>query len=168
MMMVLVVEWEVRRVDPNVIVAAVAAAVSTGALAGLTESAKLAVADAYTTFKSVLARKYPGIDVAMVEAKPDSTARQDVLEAELIEAGVSEDVELQRAAEHVLHVVHRYAPEAPELVGVKLARVSAGELEISRIRSTGGAIGVDARDVQVVGRFTITDVEVKGPANHPL
>ncbi|MGK8464399.1 hypothetical protein [Nocardia cyriacigeorgica] len=88
MMMVLVVEWEVRRVDPNVIVAAVAAAVSTGALAGLTESAKLAVADAYTTFKSVLARKYPGIDVAMVEAKPDSTARQDVLEAELIEAGV--------------------------------------------------------------------------------
>lgn len=152
--------------DPSVVVAAVAAAVSAGAMSGLTDSAKQAVADAYKALKGVLSRKYSSVDVAMVEAKPESSARQDVLEAELVEAGVEDDSELQVAAEHVLRIVHEYAPQAAELVGVQLTRVKAGELEITRIRAKG-ASGVKAQDVQVVGRFAISDVEVEQQPPHP-
>ncbi len=160
------VEWEVRRVDPNVVVAAVAAAVSAGALTGVTEGAKQAVADAYTALKGVLTRKYSSVDVAMVEAKPESLARQDVLEAELVEAGVDGDGELRGAAEHVLRLVHEHAPQAAELVGVKLTRVRAGELEITNIRAKG-ASGVNAQDVQVNGKFVIKDVDVEQQPPHP-
>ncbi|MGW6119987.1 hypothetical protein ACWFRF_13155 [Nocardia sp. NPDC055165] len=152
--------------DPSIVVAAVAAAVSTGAVAGLTDSAKQAVADAYAALKGVLIRKYAAIDVAMVEAKPDSAARQDVLEAELVEAGAHGDSELRDAAEQVLWIVHEYAPQAAEVVGVKLTHVSAGELEVSKIR-VKGAVGVVAQDVQVTGRFVISDVEVEQLPTHP-
>ncbi|MFI6225364.1 hypothetical protein ACIBEH_32795 [Nocardia salmonicida] len=152
--------------DPSVVVAAVAAAVSTGAMAGLTDSAKQAVADAYTVLKGVLTRRYASIDVAMVEAKPESTQRQDVLEAELVEAGAEGDGELRGAAEHVLRVIHEYVPQAAESVGVKLTRVKAGELEITKIRAKG-ASGVKAQDVEVAGTFVISDVEVEQHAPHP-
>lgn len=150
--------------DPSVVAAAVAAAVSTGALTGLTDSAKQAVADAYTTLKGVLTRKYSTVDVTMVEARPESLARQDVLVAELVEAGVDSDGELQSAADHVLRLVHEHAPQAAELVGVKLTRVRAGELEITNIRAKG-AFGIDAEHVQVTGKFVIKDVDVEQP--HP-
>ncbi|MBB5913119.1 hypothetical protein BJY24_001986 [Nocardia transvalensis] len=152
--------------DPNVVVAAIAAAVSAGATAGLTDTAKAAVADAYKVLKGVLARKYGSVDVVMVEAKPASLARQDVLEAELVEAGADGDDELRGAAEQVLRVVHQYVPQAAELVGVKLTRVKAGELKIARIKATG-ASGVDARDVEVTGEFVIRDVEVEASPTHP-
>lgn len=158
--------WKVDGVDPSIVAAAVAAAVSAGATAGLTDTAKTAVADAYRSFKGLLARKYGSVDVAMVEAKPESLARQEVLEAELVEAGAESDSELRVAAEHVLRVVHKYAPQAAELVGVKLTRVKAGELEIARVKAVG-ASGVDAKDVQVVGRFVISDVAVEAPSAHP-
>ncbi|WKG13610.1 hypothetical protein QX204_34215 (plasmid) [Nocardia sp. PE-7] len=152
--------------DPSVVVAAVAGAVSTGAVAGLTGSAQQAVTDAYAALKGMLNRKYASVDVAMVEAKPESVQRQDVLEAELVEAGAENDGELQAAAEHVLRVVHEYAPEVAELVGVKLTRVKAGDLEITKIRAKG-ASGVDAHDVQVKGRVVIRDVEVGQTPPHP-
>lgn len=152
--------------DPNVVVAAVAAAVSTGALTGLTEGAKLAVADAYTALKGVLTRKYPGVDVAVVETKPESPQRQDVLKAELVQAGVGDDPELRQAVEHVLRVVHEHAPQAPELVGFKLDNVSAEEFEISQVRGKGATV-LDARDVHVRGKFTIHDVQIEGHSPHP-
>ncbi|MFI7531445.1 hypothetical protein [Nocardia salmonicida] len=132
----------------------------------MTDSAKQAVADAYTALKGVLTRKYASVDVAMVEAKPDSLARQNVLEAELVEAGVEGDGELKTVAEHVLRVVHEHAPQAAELAGVKLTRVTANEIEITKIRATGVS-GVIAQDVRVAGRFVISDVEVKQPPTHP-
>ncbi|MFR9751892.1 hypothetical protein ACL02S_12775 [Nocardia sp. 004] len=148
--------------DPNVVVAAV----STGALSGLTDGAKLAVADAYKLLKAVLTRKYPGVDVAVVETNPESPQRQGVLEAELVEAGVGDDSELCTAAEHVLRVVHEHAPQAAELVGLRLERVSADEFEISQIRGKAATV-VDARDVNVRGKFTIRDVQIEGHQPHP-
>lgn len=129
-------------VDPSVVAAALAAAVSAGATAGLTDTAKAAVADAYKALKGVLSRKYGSVDVAMVEAKPESLARQDVLEAELVDAGAEGDGELRGAAEQVLRVVHQYAPQAAELVGVKLTRVKASELEITRIKARGRRVSM--------------------------
>ncbi|MFE3958564.1 hypothetical protein ACFXPS_30870 [Nocardia sp. NPDC059091] len=73
---------------------------------------------------------------------------------------------MQGAAEHVLRVVHQYAPQAAELVGVKLTRVKAGELEITRIKAAG-ASGIDAKDMQVTGRFVISNVEVESNPTHP-
>ncbi len=151
--------------DPSIVVAAVAAAVSAGAVQGLTDSAKQAIADAYKALKGVLTRKYSA-DVAVVEVDPASAPRQAVLEAELIKAAADGDGELQAAAEHVLRVVHEYAPRAAELVGVKLTRVKAGELEITKIRAKG-ASGVQAQDVEVAGRFVISDVEVEQTPTHP-
>lgn len=152
--------------DPSIVVAAVAAAVSAGAVSGLTDTAKRAVGDAYTGLRGVLTRKYASVDIAMVEARPESTARQEVLEAELVEAGADGDDELRGAAEYVLRVVHEHAPHAAELVGVNLTRVRAGELEITKIKVKSGS-GVQAQDVQVTGKFVISDVEVEQLPPHP-
>ncbi|MEU4712018.1 hypothetical protein AB0G00_36905 [Nocardia salmonicida] len=152
--------------DPSIVAAAVAAAVSTGAAAGLTDSAKQAIDDAYAALKGVLARKYASVDVAIVEAKPESLERQSVLEAELRQADAEGDDELRSGVEILLRVVHEHAPQAAELVGVRLTRVRAGELEITKIK-TKGASGIDARDVQVEGQFVISDVEAEQQPPHP-
>lgn len=42
-------------------------------------------AEVPTRLKGVLTRRHASVGVAMVEAKPESFARQDVLKAELVE-----------------------------------------------------------------------------------
>jgi hypothetical protein len=148
-------------VDPTIVAAATAAAsaVSAGLVAGLTETAKQAVADAYRKVKGVLGRRYPSVDVEVVEARPQAVSRQVVLAEELAEAGAGEDTELAAAVQQLWRVIEEHSPKAAELVGVKLTRVEAGELEIRGIKAVG-ASGVVADTVKVAGKFSVTDVQV--------
>lgn len=154
--------------DPAIMAAATAAAsaVSAGVVTGLTETAKLAVADAYQKVKGVLVGKYPSVDVAVVEARPHATSRQLVLAEELTEAGAAEDAELATLVQQLWQVIAEHSPKAADLVGVKLTRVRAGELEIHGIKAAG-ASGVVAENVQVDGKFSVTDVQVASELPHP-
>lgn len=147
-------------------IAAGATALSTGVVAGLSEGAKLAVTDAYQGLKAVITRKYSTVDIDVVEARPQVPARQDVLAAELAEAGADDDHELDAAAQRLWLAIHQHVPQVADVVGVKLTRVRAGELEIGKITATG-ASGVIAEEVVVDGAFKIGDVTATQAPPHP-
>ncbi|MFI6959646.1 hypothetical protein ACIBJI_40045 [Nocardia sp. NPDC050408] len=142
--------------DPMALVAAAVAAGAAGTSAGLSETAKKAVADAYQALKGLITRRYTSVEVAVVETRPQLRSRRTVLAEELLEAGAGEDRELVDAARYLLQVIEEYAPQSAEVVGVQLRRVRAGELEITDVVSTGTA--VVAEETEVVGTLKITGV----------
>ncbi|WP_083874743.1 hypothetical protein [Nocardia paucivorans] len=154
--------------DSEVIAAAVAAAsaVSAGLAAGVSETAKLAVGDAYRKVKDVLGRRYSSVDVEIVESRPQVSTRQVVLAEELEAAGAGTDEELVAAVQALLEVIGRHSPQAAELVGVRLERVEADRVEVRGIRASG-ASGVIAKDVKAAGDFSVTDVQVVSEPPHP-
>ncbi|WP_067460074.1 hypothetical protein [Nocardia alba] len=125
----------------------------------MTETAKLAVGDAYKKVKELLERRYSSVDVEIVEARPQALKRQEVLAEELEAAGAGADTELAAAVQVLLGVIEQHSPQAAELVGVRLERVEAGQIEVRGIRAAG-ASGVIAKDVKTLGDFSVTDVQV--------
>lgn len=154
--------------DPNIVAAAVAAAsaVGAGAVAGLTETAKKAVDDAYQGFKGVLSRNHASVDVGVVEARPDAESRRAVLVAELVEAEAESDPEYLSAARELVRVLRENAPAAAEIVGVRLARFEAADLEIKNVTAVGGS-GFIAEDVRIGGKATVADISVSQEPPHP-
>ena len=86
---------------------AILAAIAAGATAGLTDTAKKAIADAYDSLKALLERKF-GADSKMLgaveklEEDPESAGWQETVGKEAAKAGVNRDQELIAAAEVVL------------------------------------------------------------------
>ncbi|MEV0433297.1 hypothetical protein [Nocardia sp. NPDC050413] len=128
--------------DPAIMAAATAAAsaVSAGLVAGITDTSKAAIADAYRGFKDLLTRKYGSVDVEIVEQRPAAPSRQVVLAEELGAAGADEDPELIEAVQRLWRVIAEQAPAVAETVGVRLDGVEAGgDIEISDITTSSGA-----------------------------
>jgi hypothetical protein len=95
--------------DP--VTAAIIAAVLAGAAAGLTDTAKTAIADAYTGLKGLLKRKFgEGSEVvkaaAGVESKPDSAGRKEMLKEEVAAAKADQDPEIFAAAKALLEKIN--------------------------------------------------------------
>jgi len=83
----------------DLILTAIAAALSASAAAGVTEAGKKAIVDAYDGLKSLI-KKRLGSDseaaaaLEKLEAKPDSEGRTQTLGEELESAGAASDPEL--------------------------------------------------------------------------
>lgn len=137
-------------------VTAITMAVAAGAAAALKDSTADAVRSAYGALKAMIERKLGPVDVEAVEKKPDSKARQSVLEEELAEAGASGDDEVLAAAQALLARVAESAPETAAAIGVDIEQIKAANVVIEDIRATG--TGVKARDVEASGDFTIRGV----------
>ncbi|MFE3195401.1 hypothetical protein ACFXHA_40810 [Nocardia sp. NPDC059240] len=142
----------------------IAAAIAAGAAAGLTDTAKKAVTDAYLAARAIITRRYQNVDISVVETRPGLPSRRAVLADELQLAGAGNDPELIQAAQHLLVVVQQAAPAAAEAVGIQLRRIEADELEISYVTSSGS--GVIAEDIKATGTIRITDVHA-GPQEPP-
>ncbi len=104
--------------DP--ITAAIAAALSAGAISGLTETSKTAIADAYTRLKTMLTKKFGGESdvvhaVHEVEAKPDSAGRQVTLQEEVAAVKADQDQEVLHAAQALLQLLEA-SPEGGQHV----------------------------------------------------
>jgi hypothetical protein len=94
--------------DP--ITAAIVTAVSAGAVSGITEASKIAIADAYNKLKALLTKKFGGESdvvraVDQVEAKPDSAGRKVTLQEEVTAAQADQDQEVLRAAQALLQLL---------------------------------------------------------------
>jgi hypothetical protein len=90
---------------------AIIAALTAGALSGVTESAKKAISDGYSGLKALLHKKFGGKPevtdaIAKLEAKPDSPGRQQTLAEELKATNVSADPELVGAAQTLLELIN--------------------------------------------------------------
>ncbi|MBF6222090.1 hypothetical protein IU479_28775 [Nocardia abscessus] len=152
--------------DPVTIVAT---AVAIGAAAGLTDTAKQSVTDAYGALKGLLTRRYRDVDLAQVEAAPDSAAQRESLAGALDAHGAAEDHELLAAARELIETAVRADVGA---AGVDLAMVEAAALRISRVTATG--TGVRVHGGRFSGDIHIEDIEAgagagagAGDTSHP-
>jgi hypothetical protein len=95
---------------PDIVANAIVAALSAGAVAGATDTAKSAIADAYEGLKSLIKKKFGhDSDVAeaidKLEAKPDSDGKKQVLAEELNTVNSTSDPELISAAQSLLALI---------------------------------------------------------------
>ena len=97
--------------DPvTTITDAIVTALSAGAVAGLTDTAKAAVNDVYNKLKGLLTKKHgEGSEVvqaiAQLEAKPESQGRKEMLQEEIVAVKAEQDEEIVAAAKQVLTLV---------------------------------------------------------------
>lgn len=133
--------------------AIVAEAVAVGAVAGLSDTAKQTVTDAYEKLKALVLGRVGAAGVESVEQQPDSVARRSVLIEDLQRAGTEDDRELLAAAQALLAVVRAHETAAGAAVGVDLERVSAAALRVRDVESTGTG-------VRVVGGSFVGDIEI--------
>ena len=101
--------------DP--ITSAIVAAISAGALGGLTEVSKTALTDAYGKLKALLVKKFGHESdvvqaVEQVEAKPASQARQTMLAEEVAAVQADHDTELLQVAQAVLQALQSSSEDA--------------------------------------------------------
>lgn len=143
----------------------VATAIAVGAAAGLTDTAKQAISDAYNGLKRLITGKYRDVDLGPVEKKPDSTAKRDSLAEDLEEAGAGQDHELLAAAQTLIAAVRAHANDAAAAIGVDLERVEAAALRIGSVESAG--TGVRVKDGKFHGDIDIDQVRAgpRGPNN---
>ena len=101
--------------DP--ITAAVVAALSAGAIGGLTEASKAALTDAYEKLKILLVKKFGNKSevvkaVEQVEAKPTSDARKALLAEEVATVKADQDSDLLALAQELQRVLSSYTEHA--------------------------------------------------------
>ncbi len=101
---------EERKSTMDPITAAVVAAISAGAIGGLTEVSKTALADAYGKLKALLVKKFGKESdvvqaVEQVETKPASEARKAALAEEVAAVKADHDAELLQVAQAVQQVL---------------------------------------------------------------
>jgi hypothetical protein len=150
-------------VDP---VSVIVSAVALGAVAGLRDSASTAVKDAYAALKRLISDRYGDVDVMPVERRPESLAKRQSLEEDLVASGVDADAEVLQAARGLIEQVKRYEASAAAVVGIDLERVEAAALRIGGVTSTG--TGVRVREGRFAGDIDISDVRAGGePPGHP-
>src|SRR5690242_15806525 len=94
--------------DP--ITTAIIAALSAGAISGLTEASKTAITDAYSRLKALLSKKFGGDSdvlhaVEQVETKPDSAGRKATLQEEVVAVKADQDQDLLQAAQALLQLL---------------------------------------------------------------
>ena len=136
----------------------ITAALAVGAAAGLTGVATQAVKDAYGLLKSVLRARFPKIDVAPIEERPSSQAKQASLAEDLEAAGAAQDPEILRLAQALVEAIEREAPQAAASAGVDLERVKGEFVNVQRVAGQ-----VRFRDVEATrGGINVTDVGQSG------
>ena len=129
--------------DP--ITAAILAAVSAGLIAGATKTAENALTDAYTALKDLIKRKFGSKSevvgaIQSLEAKPDSTARKELLREEVQAARIDQDAEVLQAAKSLL-----------DKLGVKpsaLTQTATGDQNV-QVAGNDNKINVNARKSRI-------------------
>lgn|SRR5437773_12353552 len=89
---------------------AIVAALTAGATAGITDTAKIAITDAYQKLKDLLQKKFGGESnlvksVELLEAKPAHLPRQQTLDEEIIDVKAYQDPDIMQAVQHVLQQI---------------------------------------------------------------
>lgn len=138
------------------VVTGIVSALAAGAGAGLTDTAKQVVTDTYRAMKALVAKKYPSVDLAQIETKPESKAKRDSVAEDLVELGAADDTELIAAARELIAVIEAHAPDAGAAIGVDLADVSANALRIGGVHAEGTAVRM--RRVHAAGDIDIHDI----------
>jgi hypothetical protein len=146
----------------------IVAAVVAGAATGITDQAAQAVKDAYGALKRLLTDRHH-VDVAALERKPESEAKQASLTEDLGDTGAAADPEVMAAARQLVEEVRRHDAAGARAVGVDIDDVSAEFVRVSNVAVSGLGVGVDIDRVTARGGVVVEGVQVdaEGGPDHP-
>ncbi|MBF6341705.1 hypothetical protein IU450_38380 [Nocardia abscessus] len=134
----------------------VAAALAIGAAADRADTGNVALADAYLALKRLVTRRYRGVDLEIVEHRPESESRRAVLAEELADHGAGDDHELRSAALLLIETARQSSDKLGAAVGVDLEQVVAAGLPIADIEPT--STGVRFSDGRFSGDIQIHNI----------
>ncbi|MCB9150265.1 MAG: hypothetical protein H6641_16040 [Caldilineaceae bacterium] len=139
-------------------------ALAAGAAAGLTGTAEGAVKEAYAGIKTLIQRKFGGVDLAVLESKPESATRRAVVAEELTKADAAQDQALLQAAEQLMQLIQQRAPQVGQVIGVDLNKIKGGSLDLSNISASGqgDVTGLRVNDAEIQGDLKISGVQASG------
>ncbi len=136
-------------------ISAIVTALLTGAAAGIKPTSEKLVKDAYEGIKVLIKRKLNSPVVEVLEADPSSETAKNLLSEQLKKAGAAEDEELLKQARALLELIKQHAPQASEVIGVKLGDIEAASLTLGDIISSGSGVVIDK------GKFK-DDIKITG------
>ncbi len=130
-------------------VSVITGALLAGAAAGATDVTSQAIKDAYGKLKDLIVRKFGGkADVAnavgQLEAKPDSKARQGMVQEEIEGSGAAEDEEIVAQAQALLDLLKQQGA----LTGAQYTAIVTGS---GAIAQGPGAVAAGAGGIAVGG-----------------
>jgi hypothetical protein len=128
---------------PEIVTNAITAALSTGAVAGATDTAKSAIADGYQGLKSLIKKKFgdhSGVAKAIdnLEEKPDSGVRRQMVLEEPQAINSTSDPELVSAAQSVFKLIQAL------LQGEKHIQISQGTSIAQADRGSTATVNISA------------------------
>jgi hypothetical protein len=134
---------------------ALSLALGAGAEAGKAVVSEV-VKDAYAKLKALVKNRYPNVSVDQLEQSPESKSRRDVVEEDLAKYdAAAEDEELIAAAHKLTKLIESKAPAVAAAIGVDLKDVSAANLRLSDIITSGTGVKIER------GTFT-GDIDIHG------
>jgi len=143
-------------------------ALITGATAALKPVSEQVIKDAYAGLKELIQRKFARVDIAPLEEKPTSKARQAVVEEDLESVGAGQDEELLRKAKVLLDAIQTHAPDVPKAVGLDLEDIKGASLTAERILAEGpDATGVKVKGADIKGDIRFSDVTARSSEDTP-
>lgn len=128
------------RMDPiTLIVAALAAGASTGALSALQDDVKDAVKSSYSKLRGMLTKRVagnPGAELTLAEYETDPATWEGPLTAKLKQVGAADDADLVAAAKALMELVDQSGARAGKYsVTIKHAKgvqVGDGNIQVNR------------------------------------
>jgi hypothetical protein len=101
--------------------------------------------------------RFEHVNLDLLEKAPDSVARKKVVEEDLRKAKAGEDREVLEAAQALLQLVMKSAPNLAGTIGVNLQDIEAASLRISNVVASG--TGVNVSRAKTTGPIDITGVQ---------
>lgn len=138
-------------------------AVALGAAAGLKPTVEQAVKDAYDGLKALIQRKYAQIDLAPVEKKPDSAAKQESLKEDLMETDAAADPEVAEKVAALFEAIDESKSRAAVAADLKIdvAVLQSTAVELRRLVASGNVL-INFGEAVVDGPFIVEDVTAGG------
>jgi hypothetical protein len=133
---------------------ALSLALGAGAVAGK-EVVKGVIKDAYEALKNLIKHRYPKVSIDQLEQAPGSKNRRAVVEEDLTASGAGHDAELATAAQTLIKLIQQHAPAAAPTIGVDLKDVTAANVRLADVVSSGTGVKVER------GTFS-GDIDIRG------
>lgn len=144
-------------------ITAIITAITTGAAAALSPTAKQAVQDLYAGLKKLIQDKYHRANASLeaLEMKPESVSKRESLQEDLKDSGAATDAELLKQAQVLLSTIEEHAPQVAQAIGIKLEDVKGANVRLQEIIvSSEQAAGVHIKHGEFTGDIEISNVKV--------
>jgi len=115
------------------------------------------VKDAYAKVKGIITSRFSSVPLSILETAPESESRRSVITEDLTKLQADKDAELVAAAQKLIEIIQRQAPETAGAIGVNITDVEIANIRLARIESSGK--GVNIERVKATGDIEIQDVQ---------